>query len=59
MTAKSLRHIEQSVRVLADDSADMAPDDMAHALRVIAAQIGAQAEMMEQGLTEVGPVSPD
>ena len=46
MTARALRKIEDRLRELAHDPDQITP----HELRVIAVQVGAQAEMIEQGL---------
>lgn len=58
MTAQALRKIEQGLNALADDVRNHDVDDLQHDLRVIAIQIGAQAEMMENGLTEREATNP-
>lgn len=50
MTAAVLRKIESDLDQLAKDAADHPVD--AFDLRVVARRIGAQAEMLEQGLVE-------
>jgi hypothetical protein len=49
MTA--LRTIERDLQTLADNATPEQPVDP-HELRIIARKVGAQAEMVEQGLSE-------
>ena len=52
MIAPALRTIERQIRTISDDVHEFDLDALQHALRVIAIQIGSQAEIIEEGLDE-------